>query len=463
MDESFWIHGVPESFRLKNRLAQVTLDGKGVNHPRSPRGEAFELTPYEEVTHVAVSERGVWLGAKRSVYVLSRDDFVDRNAPERMVEALLRRIGEREGGEAQLERMARVEERAQTDVKSPATFALAALCVGMWLLQLLGGLHLEEAGYFSADFVELGDWWRMVTWNFLHAGPTFPLHLVMNLLGLLALGAITERSIGTAPTIVVLGTSAIGATIANFIADYWSVVGVSGVVFGLLGAVFYLDYARADVLPAWWRIPRRALWVMAIGSAVLALLPIIAGWSHFGGFIGGVAGTWWVSRGSTLPRPKRFWVRGTATACVAASVLSLGAAAGQLLAIPDYVAFHVARMVEIPDADPYELNNRAWFIAIDPEASDALRETALLLAERAVSDTEFEVPAHLDTLAELQFQLGFERSAIDTIDQALAITPRDRYLIEQRRRFIGERERDDPIWNPKRRERISVGDAERSA
>ena len=102
MDESFWIHGIPETFRLKGRLTPVSLDGKGVNHPRSPRGDAFELTPYEDVTHIAVSERGVWLGAKRSVYVLSRSDFEDETAPERFADSLLRRIGERPGGEAQL-------------------------------------------------------------------------------------------------------------------------------------------------------------------------------------------------------------------------------------------------------------------------------------------------------------------------------------------------------------------------
>jgi membrane associated rhomboid family serine protease len=443
------MRAAPETFRLKDRAAEIALDERGMHHPRAPRGDAFEHTPYEDVTHVALSQRGVWLGAKRSVYVLPRRMFLLETDPERLVESLLTRIRERPGGEAQLVRMAAVEQRAASASGVPATLALAGLCVFVSILQLVFGHDVHNVGYFSAGFVDAGDWWRMVTWNFLHAYPKFPLHLVMNVLGLLALGSITERALGTGPTVFVLGVSGVGALLANYLAGYWSVVGISGVVFGLFGAVFWLEHARAEVLPAWWRVPRRALYAMLIGSAVLAFLPIIAGLSHAGGFVFGALAAALVSGRSPLPRPNRLWVRAAAASVVGVCLVSLTAAVNQLLTIPDYQAHYLARMAEMPEVGPLALNETAWYIAIDPDASLALRETALLMAERAVNETEHREPAILDTLAELQFQLGFDLSAVSTIEQAIELAPDDRYLIEQRRRFLGERDRDDPAWNPK--------------
>jgi membrane associated rhomboid family serine protease len=456
------MRSAPETFRLKDRVAEIALDESGVHHPRAPRGDAFVRTPYEEVTHVALSPRGVWLGAKRSVYVLPRWLFQLDTDPERLVESLLSRIRERPGGEAQVARMAAVEQRAIDTSGAPATFVLAAVCVLVSVLQLVFGADVARVGYFSAGFVDAGDWWRTITWNFLHGFPKFPLHLVMNVLGLIALGSLTERAIGTAPTVFVMGLAALGSLFANYIADYWNVVGISGVVFGLFGAVFWLEHARTEVLPAWWRVPRRGLYAMLIGSALLGLLPVIAGLSHAGGFVFGALGAAIVSGRTPLPRPNRLWVRAAAAGFVAVSGISIVAAANQLLTIPDYHAHYLARQVELPNIDPRQLNDEAWYIAIDPESSTALRETALLMAERAVNETEHRAPAVLDTLAELQFQLGFDLSAVSTIEEAIALSPEDPYLIEQRRRFLGERDRDDPPWQPKTPNRVTSDDAGRS-
>jgi hypothetical protein len=60
----------------------------------------------------------------------------------------------------------------------------------------------------------------------------------------------------------------------------------------------------------------------------------------------------------------------------------------------------------------------------------------------------------LDTLAEVQFQLGWQEQAIATIDQAIAREPDESYYREQRRRFTGERPADDrppdPALRPER-------------
>ena len=61
----------------------------------------------------------------------------------------------------------------------------------------------------------------------------------------------------------------------------------------------------------------------------------------------------------------------------------------------------------------------------------------------------------IDTLAELQFQLGRPDEAVATIDRAIALDPEESYYREQRRRFRGERPADDrppdPTFRPRER------------
>ena len=91
------------------------------------------------------------------------------------------------------------------------------------------------------------------------------------------------------------------------------------------------------------------------------------------------------------------------------------------------------------------LNDAAWVIATatDPEPTEFVLLAALALAERAVLETGRSEPTILDTLAEVQFQLGNADAAISIIDEAILLDPDESYFQEQRRRFAGERERDD--------------------
>ena len=89
------------------------------------------------------------------------------------------------------------------------------------------------------------------------------------------------------------------------------------------------------------------------------------------------------------------------------------------------------------------LNDAAWLIATDAAPTHKALEEARELAERAVSATGRENPNLLDTLAEVQFQNGDGEAAVETIDEAIALAPGVPYFEEQRRRFTGERDRDD--------------------
>ena len=401
-------------------------------------------TPYAELTHLARSPRALWIGTKRSVYLLPRRLFEDEEAPDILARCLLSRVASLPDGRAQLERMALLEEASVLPTPCRATWGLTLLCLGVFVAQIFGGANVEDVGFFGGLLVADGDLWRIVTANFLHAFPEVPIHLGLNLLGLIAMGTLTERPLGFAATVVVMGASGLGAMGASAIAGYERVIGVSGVVFGLVGAVTWLELRCAERLPAWWRVPRRALYTMLGVSVLIPLfVPVIAAAAHLGGFLAGGGAAMLVAGRLPVRGVTPSWVRLASASVLVVCVLAIGFASSLLVRPDEYVAGRVAQLARLPDVSSDELNNRAWLIAIDPESAPVILEAAMHLAERAAKETERSDANVLDTLAELQFLLGRDEEAVATIEEAIAQEPSESYFQEQRRRFRGERDRDD--------------------
>jgi membrane associated rhomboid family serine protease len=447
-----------QRFDLHGHPRAIALDAQGVGHPISPKGRGHAYTPYAEITHVAASTRTVWIAARGSSYPLSRSAFVDSHAPDELVRALLARIGELPDGSERLARMAEIDERARHWHRPRVTWALVALCLAVFGLQIAFGEIVSAVGSFVPILVLDGDLWRVVTGNLLHGLPSFPMHLILNLLGLVVLGSLVERPLGGGRTTLVMAVSAVAAMAASAAAGYAEVVGVSGVVFGLAGSALWLELRCAEELPAWLRIPRRAFVVLLLVNGVLMLLlPFIAGAAHFGGFAAGFLATGALT-GRRLPAGSETRALRAATAGVALLVaIAMGSAAAELTRTGSFVARHAERLAAIHGVSPYALNDAAWIIAISPASSREEFEAALELAERAVLETNRAVPGVLDTLAEVQFQLGWREKALATIDEAIAQAPQEPYYREQRRRFSGERDAGDrppdPIpWMPRSRE-----------
>jgi tetratricopeptide (TPR) repeat protein len=229
------------------------------------------------------------------------------------------------------------------------------------------------------------------------------------------------------------------------------VVGVSGIVFGLLGAVLWLEFGYAASLPAWWRVPRRGLYWMLGISALLTLVPFIAGAAHVGGLLGGgaaAAALTWRSLGQRRPSPAA--VRAFAGASLAVSAIAIGTAAWLAANPAEYIVRHAERLLALEGATPDDLNNVAWILAVDPASDERALELALGLAERAVEETDHSEPHILDTLAEVYFQLGDREGALRAIEEAIQQRPDRDYYREQKRRFLGEREPEDrPFFDPR--------------
>jgi membrane associated rhomboid family serine protease len=307
----------------------------------------------------------------------------------------------------------------------------------------------------SLALVRDGDLHRIVTANLIHA---FALHLVFNLLCLLAVGRMLERAIGSERVVCVMGASALGAMAATGWLRDAAVVGVSGVVFGLAAGLLWVELRCAEQLPAWWRFPRRALlWIcvaLLLDSVLGFVIPLVAGEAHVGGFAAGLLATALVtprSLGPASPAVKRACraVLGTAGVAVFAAAVTLAPPG-------EFRVRHALRVAQLPGVSAEELNNRAWLLATHSNATPEELGVALILAQRAVEETERRDATILDTLAEVQFQLGHPESALAIIDEAIAREPGESYYREQRRRFLGERGRDDrpapplpdPMWDP---------------
>jgi rhomboid protease GluP len=111
-------------------------------------------------------------------------------------------------------------------------------------------MNLYELGILYPDRVQQGEWWRLLTAVFLHAGW---FHLLSNMLGLYILGGIVEPLLGKWRYAIGYFATGIGSMTAvtvlsnlNLIQES-AVVGASGAIMGLLGmmgAIFLVRWLR---------------------------------------------------------------------------------------------------------------------------------------------------------------------------------------------------------------------------
>lgn len=176
-------------------------------------------------------------------------------------------FAERGGAQAAAAAQARAaEERAEAEfeqalarhTKKPwALYLIVALNVGVWVLNLAGGMSpvrpatedLFRWGAISAWAVSRdGEWWRLLTGTFLHGGA---IHLGMNMLGLWGAGMLLNRMYGNGQFLLVYVLSALAGASASlhFGAQTAVSVGASGAVFGVVGALVVAVRRRREQLP----------------------------------------------------------------------------------------------------------------------------------------------------------------------------------------------------------------------
>ena len=143
---------------------------------------------------------------------------------------------------------------------------------------------LYEKGALFGPLVADGEWWRIVSAGFLHAGL---LHLAFNMYFLYFLGTLLEPSIGKLRFGIIYVVSLIGGSFGALLLSSQAVtVGASGAVFGSMGAAILAMRARGiDPMQSGLGI------TLVLNLGITFLIPGISIGGHLGGlFAGAVVG-----------------------------------------------------------------------------------------------------------------------------------------------------------------------------
>ncbi|MEC4893789.1 MAG: rhomboid family intramembrane serine protease [Oscillatoria sp. PMC 1051.18] len=174
--------------------------------------------------------------------------------------------------------------------KPLVTYGLISINLIFFLLEIyFGGSQNPRTLYFLGALVPQavlqGQWWRVITANFLHYGA---LHLIMNMLGLYFFGPFVEFSLGSWRYLLCYFVSGVGTmSIITFIAQYQDfpfnlLVGASASIMGLIGvisAILLWGWRREKARIAGKRL-RIFLIIIVLQIIFDRLIPQVSGLSH---------------------------------------------------------------------------------------------------------------------------------------------------------------------------------------
>jgi membrane associated rhomboid family serine protease len=173
--------------------------------------------------------------------------------------------------------------------KAPATVVLIAINVAVFFAEIAtgsGGLGritsslIPEFGLYGPSVAE-GEWYRLLTSAFLHAGLW---HIAGNMLLLYFLGRILEPGIGTARFVAIYLVSLFAGSLGALLLSPESLsIGASGAVFGVLSATFVIARGRGiDALASSVGI------LIVLNLAISFGVPGISVGAHLGGLVAGI-------------------------------------------------------------------------------------------------------------------------------------------------------------------------------
>ena len=182
------------------------------------------------------------------------------------------------------------------DGRPVVTLAIIVICVGVWLLQQVSSQVTRELSF--VPVLGVTEPWRFLTAAFAHS-PRSPLHILFNMFALWQIGQYLEPMLGRARFAILYLVSAFGGSVgylllasppalpltqAGIDGSSWitPVVGASGAVFGLFGALLVLNRHLG-------RSSGPMFGVLAINAVLGFVLPGIAWQAHLGGVVTGAA------------------------------------------------------------------------------------------------------------------------------------------------------------------------------
>jgi membrane associated rhomboid family serine protease len=170
--------------------------------------------------------------------------------------------------------------------EAPITKALIAINVAVYLVTVLQSHSTTPSGSIINKYllfgpaVANGDWWRLVTSMFLHASI---LHIAFNMYALWVIGTPVEQYLGRARYLGLYFVSGLaGAAGALLQSPTTPVLGASGAIFGILGAMLIIEWQVTG------RLAGNAMTFIVINLVISFAIPNISWGGHIGGLIGGI-------------------------------------------------------------------------------------------------------------------------------------------------------------------------------
>jgi len=168
--------------------------------------------------------------------------------------------------------------------ETPVTYALLGTIAVVFLAQLLTqGLVTNLLLYYPPATIDQP--WRMVTLMLVHSERSF-FHILFNGYSLWVLGTILERLLGSGRFAMLFLLSGLGGSVAVLWLGFnQAVIGASGAIFGLFGALLVLQQSFGVQNP-------QLLIVLLLNLVIGFLVPGVSWQAHIGGLIAGLALAW---------------------------------------------------------------------------------------------------------------------------------------------------------------------------
>jgi GlpG protein len=177
--------------------------------------------------------------------------------------------------------------------QAPFTSSILAICLVIYLLAMIG----VSGPYFwlkiqpIAILIDSGQWWRLLGPALIHFSV---LHIAFNMLWWWSLGKQIEITFGISSLLMLFVFSAIVSNVAQLLVSGPNFGGLSGVVYALVGCVWWLGWLK----PSWGlSLPKPIIGFLLVWLVVgyLDILPVnMANTAHTVGLICGCVFAWFL-------------------------------------------------------------------------------------------------------------------------------------------------------------------------
>lgn len=260
------------------------------------------------------------------------------------------------------------------------------IVVFVWMIAdgvaVLGG-RPDDYLRFGANFGPLtsgGEWWRLASCLFVHAGI---LHLVFNMWALWDCGRLTERLFGNAWFVVIYLFAGLCGSLASMLWHNETVsVGASGAVFGVFGALLAFTIRQRG------SIPESMLNRLRISTSIFVTFSLCYGFAAAGvdnaAHLGGLAAGFLIGLIGARPLEKNARNKGHAMRIVLAVLVAASAFAAAVHFVPDTSrvyrqALALQKAIDTFAVDEKNLGNT--FEALVKRARDAAPDDKTIMNE----------------------------------------------------------------------------------